>query len=50
MVPPRHRDRGVLQIPVLPSGAQEASREFSEGEKNLKSEFEMGLIANATKF
>lgn len=49
MVHPRHRDRGVLQTPVLPSGAQEAFREFSEGEKNLRSELEMGLIVNAAK-
>lgn len=32
----------MLQTLVLPGGAQEAFREFSEGEKNLRSELEMG--------
>lgn len=45
----RHRDRGVLQILGSPRVTQEAFREFSEGEKNLRSELKMGLIANATK-
>lgn len=50
MIHPWHRNGGVLQTPLLPSGAQEDFREFSKGEKNLRSELEIGLIVNAAKF
>lgn len=46
MIQPWHRGGGV---PALPSGAREAFREFSKGEKNLRSELEIGLVVNAAK-